>query len=107
MGRGRTMGAVIAALTCWAGVAASSAPAADWTQYRFDAAQSGRNPLETVLMPATVGQLQQRWTARAGDEILWAAPLVLGDETVVTAAPHTVAAFRTSTGAPLWSTQVS
>jgi outer membrane protein assembly factor BamB len=33
----------------------------DWTQYRFDPAHHGVNPNETILSPATVGNLTVKW----------------------------------------------
>jgi outer membrane protein assembly factor BamB len=81
---------------------AAGAAATDWRQFRYDVAGSGTNDAETTLTPTTVGNLASAWTRSAGAEIRLPAPLVLGDETIITSV-STVAAFATSTGDPLWT----
>ncbi len=96
----RTFGVVVLVASVLA--AATSAAAADWRQFRSDASQSGANTAETALTPATVGGLTPAWTKALGDHVQWPAPLVVGDETIISSV-STVAAFSTSTGRRLWS----
>lgn len=98
----RKVPAFVLAFTLVVSVPATAA-ATDWTQFRSDPAQSGANTAETTLTPTTVGGLQKSWTQSIPSEIIWAAPLVLGDETIISAYPSTVAAFATSTGESLWT----
>jgi outer membrane protein assembly factor BamB len=49
------------ALFCAMLVATASMARGDWTQYRFDPAHHGVNPNETILSPATVGNLTVKW----------------------------------------------
>jgi outer membrane protein assembly factor BamB len=81
----------------------AAAYATDWPQFRSGPAQNGVNAAEMALTPATVADLATAWTKPVGGQIQWPAPIVLGNETIITAAPSTVAAFATSTGRPLWS----
>jgi eukaryotic-like serine/threonine-protein kinase len=83
-----------------------SASATDWRQFRYDIAQTGTNESETTLSPTTVGGLELAWTRSVGTEIGWTTPLVLGNETIMSAAPSTVAAYSTSTGRRIWSFDV-
>jgi outer membrane protein assembly factor BamB len=82
--------------------ASASAAATDWRQFRSDAAQTGENAAETTLSPATVEGLQTAWTKSVGEHIQWPAPIVVGNETIVTSLTQ-VAAFSTSTGRQLWT----
>lgn len=54
------------ALLCAAIAATGSMARADWTQYRFDPAHHGVNPNETILSPATVGNLTVKWHVSVG-----------------------------------------
>ncbi len=55
------------ALLCAAIAVTGSIAKGDWTQYRFDPAHHGVNPNETILSPATVGNLTVKWRASVGD----------------------------------------
>jgi outer membrane protein assembly factor BamB len=79
------------------------ASATDWPQFRSGPAQNGVNAAETTLTPTTVGGLSTAWTKPVGNQIQWPAPIVIGNETIITALPSTVAAFATSTGRRLWN----
>ena len=83
-----------------------SASATDWRQFRYDIAQTGSNESETILSPTTVDALQLAWSRSVGAECVWAAPLVVGNKTIMAAEPSTVAAYATSTGRRLWTFDV-
>jgi hypothetical protein len=39
-------------------------PVTDWAKFHFDLSNSGYNPYESILSPATVGNLVLKWTYR-------------------------------------------
>jgi hypothetical protein len=70
-----------ASVACLAGalpVSMSSAFAADWMQFGYDATHSGNNAAETTLTPANVGQLQRRYRATLPSSVD-GAPVYLSD----------------------------
>jgi outer membrane protein assembly factor BamB len=100
----RTLGvALLAAVGAF--LAASPAGAAQWTQFRYNAAQTGRNPVETTLTPATVGGLRIRWRAHVAFEVLWTSPLVVGETSIVDGLNSDVVAVDRATGAVRWRFQ--
>ena len=58
-----------AAVTCMGVCAISTALAADWMQFGYDAAHSGYNTAETTLTAANVDQLQRRYQATLPDNV--------------------------------------
>ncbi len=94
---------VVAAAFAVFGTAAAVADAARWTQFRYGPAQTGRNPVETVLTPAAVRHLAVRWRSAIDQETLWTAPLILGKVSVMSGWPNHVSAVSTATGRMLWS----
>ena len=101
------MFAAAAAVAC----VANGAAAADWLQFGFDPAHSGRNPYETQLGASNVSQLRLRYSlALPGD--VPGAPVLLGsvatpagvrDVLYMTQADGTLLALDAASGALLWS----
>jgi eukaryotic-like serine/threonine-protein kinase len=84
---------------------AAPASAAQWLQFRYGAAQTGRNPVETALTPATVGRLTLRWATPVALEVLWTSPLVAGNLSIVAGLNSAVTAVDSETGAARWRFQ--
>ncbi len=55
------------------------APAADWSQWRYDASHSGANPNETIISPTNVTSLHQIWSLQGMDNVLAVADGLLFD----------------------------
>jgi outer membrane protein assembly factor BamB len=90
----------VGAVAAWA---AGAAGAAEWTQFRAVPAQTGANPAETVLTPATVSRLQERWRTAIDQDVAWAAPLTVGGVTVIGGEPTNVKALVPATGQVRWT----
>lgn len=79
----------------------------NWTKFHFDLANTGFNPYENVLSPATVGGLALQWKVRAPGSIL-GDPAVVGGVVyagVAAAAGSSdgyIVAARATTGRVLW-----
>ena len=88
-----------------------AADAADWLQFGFDPAHSGRNPDETQLGAANVSNLRLRYsvalpgTAPGAPVLLGSVPLAGGvrDVLYLTLENGTLLALDAATGATLWS----
>jgi outer membrane protein assembly factor BamB len=79
----------------------------DWTQYRFDAAHHGLNPNETILSPATVGNLTVKWSTDVSSGGLASASVANGLVYVVrnsgTEPGGKLYALNRDTGQELWN----
>src|SRR5512143_1813687 len=74
------MRARAAALAFWlvSGAVAAGAAKVDWGTYGFDVERTGENPSESILTPANVGGLAERWTTDVGAVIV-ASPVLAAD----------------------------
>jgi outer membrane protein assembly factor BamB len=85
---------------------AATAPAAPvWSQLGGGPRHSGYNPAETVLTPATVPALTQRWAVPTGGAVGWP-PAVVGGVVYASSFGHKVYAVRADTGKVLWTRAV-
>src|SRR5436305_1023030 len=73
-----------------------------WSQLGGGPRHSGYNPAETVLTPATVPGLKQRWARSTGGTVAWP-PAVVGGVVYASSFGHEVFALRADTGRVLWS----
>jgi outer membrane protein assembly factor BamB len=73
-----------------------------WSQLGGGPRHSGYNPAETVLTPATVPALTQRWARDTGGTVAWP-PAVVGGVVYASSFGHKVFALRADTGKVLWS----
>ena len=112
----RVLGLVAAAmvLTAASMPAATATPTrarqATWTRFHFDNANTGYNPRETVLSPATVGSLVPKWTARLADlpAYIRSSPAVVNGRVYlglccVSYSNSSLVALDAKNGAVLWS----
>ena len=56
---------------------ARATTAVNWTQFRYDDAHTGVNPLETTLSTHNVRRLQLSWQAQLGDLVVTSSPAVV------------------------------
>ena len=74
----------------------------DWTDYKFDAANTGFNPFENVLDPSNVGGLQLAWSTSTGQQIFSA--VAVADGLVFTGSTDNhLYAMDPDTGAVIWT----
>ena len=98
--------ATVAALAC-----STHAAAADWLQFGFDPAHSGRNPRETLLDAANVARLRLRYSVALpgtvpGAPVLLSSvttPVGVRDVLYATQANGALLALDAASGALLWS----
>jgi outer membrane protein assembly factor BamB len=97
----------ICAVLCAAIAATGSMAKGDWTEYRFDAAHHGLNPNETILSPATVGNLTVKWSTSVSGGGLASASVANGLVYVVrnsgTEPGGKLYALDRNTGQELWN----
>jgi outer membrane protein assembly factor BamB len=74
----------------------------DWTDYKFDAANTGFNPLENVLNTSNVGDLQLAWSTSTGQQIFSAVAVANGFVYVGSTDNH-LYAMDTESGVVVWS----
>ncbi len=80
-------------------VAWQQPPSSLWTNYRYDAAQSGSVPNETILSPSTAPNLTLKWTYSNGSRIH---PCAIQNGTIYTCNGTTVTAVDEATGTAKW-----
>ena len=73
----------------------------DWAKFHFDLSNTGYNPYESILSPATVGNLVLMWKHMTGGEITSPA-VVNGVVYVGSYDDYSVYALNASTGCALW-----
>ncbi len=73
----------------------------DWPQFQFDPCHTGYNPNESVLSPATVGNLVLDWRYLTGGGVD-SSPAVVDGVLYVGSGDSNVYAVNAVTGAPLW-----
>ncbi len=76
-------------------------PLVDWPQFRFDLCNTGFNPNETLLSPASVGNLALDWKFTTGASI-YDAPLVANGNVYLGAWDNYVYALNANTGQMIW-----
>ena len=89
---------------------ATSARQVNWPRFHFDNANTGYNPHETILTPATVGGLVPKWTAHLADlpAYIESAPAVVNGRIYIglcceSYSNSSLIALDARTGAVLWS----
>jgi len=82
-------------------------PIIDWAQFHFDSCHSGYNPYESILSPATVGNLVVDWISRRPADEIVASPAVAKGALYYgsAGANPAVYALDTRTGQGLWGSQ--
>jgi hypothetical protein len=88
------------------GVVALATPALAgcWPQPGANADQTGHNPFETAITPATVGALSEAWRTSVGapSSVSLTQPVATASRVFVSVGPCGVAALRARDGASLW-----
>ncbi len=74
----------------------------DWAKFHFDLSNTGLNPYENVLSPATVGNLALDWKYTTQGSIAQSSPAVVNGVMYVGSQDHNVYALNASTGALIW-----
>jgi glucose dehydrogenase len=83
---------------------AEAAQEADWPRFHYDLANTGHNPLETILSPANVSQLTVDWQVHTGH--VYGGMAVANSVVFVGSWDEHVYAFDTDTGTQRWKTWV-
>lgn len=84
--------------------ASNATGTAAWPKFRFDAANTGFNPLETILDPTNVGDLRLRW--RVSVEVFRSSPVVVDGVLYIGSDSHRgLVALDAATGLFLWASQ--
>ena len=80
----------------------SGAAYVNWLQFHSDLCHTGYNARESILSPATVGNLVRDWGGGAGASIV-SSPAVANGVVYFGADDNRVYAVNAATGSPLWS----
>ena len=85
------------------GVSPGSDSVSEWRQFHFGPALTGSNPFETILSPASVGNLAEAWTLTTGLRSSHSSPTVGRGVVYIGSFDSKLYAADASTGEVLWT----